>query len=166
MVYELEGKQRALLEKHRKEVPVKTVPIANDLGIQVYSIDWDNKVSGMIRKTESGGYEIYTNSKHPLTRRRFTIAHEISHYLLHKELMDNEFYEDYLLRASGAWSNPAIESEANRLAADILMPMNLIWKEYERGCKTIEELAERFQVSKDAMSVRLLGTHYRSPKKP
>ena len=137
------------------------------MGIDVYTTDrWENNISGMISKTRSGRYEIYTNGKHPATRRRFTIAHEISHYLLHRDLMDGEVYEDYLLRASGAWANPVIESEANKLAADILMPMRLLRDEYDKGLKTIEQLADRFEVSKSAMSIRLLGTHYRSPDKP
>lgn len=172
MIERLSDSRREAIENFQRRAPVKTIPIAGFFGIKVYSTDdWDNTVSGMIRRKSEGEdeYEIFVNGKHPLVRRRFTIAHEIAHFLLHRKFWKDEIVEDYLLRATGAsaiWSNANIEWEANSLAADILMPMELIQSEYLKGARTIEGLAEKFEVSKDAMSIRLLGTHYRSPDRP
>lgn len=47
------------------------------------------------------------------------------------------------------------ETEANRLAADILMPYTLIQNLVNEGFKTVPELAEKLGVSKTAMSIRL-----------
>jgi Zn-dependent peptidase ImmA (M78 family) len=96
-------------------------------------------------------------------RERFTIAHEIAHYILHSSritenggvLKDNIFYR--------SWLSTIVEAEANRFAADIiLMPKELLEKAYEREQKEfedpkklIERLADLFEVSKIAMTIRL-----------
>lgn len=168
MIHRLTAGQREIIQGHQENgAPVKTIPIAKDFGLEVYLTDaWGNNVSGMIRRKSKDKYEIFANEKHPLVRRRFTIAHEIAHFLLHRDLLEDEVFEDYLLRAAASWSNAKIESDANALAADILMPVNLIKTEFVAGTKSIEELAEKFEVSKDSMSIRLLGTSYRSPDRP
>jgi len=103
------------------------------------------------------GFAIYVNAAHPLVRRRFTIAHEIAHYILHENLIGDGIAEDALLRAG--LSN-AVERQANAMAADILMPWHLIKDLQENGIETIDGLATILQVSKDAMSYRLLGVPY------
>ncbi len=47
------------------------------------------------------------------------------------------------------------EVQANRLAAQILMPLFLIEKAIQSGVASIEALANKFAVSKDAMRIRL-----------
>jgi Zn-dependent peptidase ImmA (M78 family) len=51
------------------------------------------------------------------------------------------------------------ETEANKLAAEILMPFPLIEKLMGQGIRTIEGLAEALEVSKAAISIRL-GVSY------
>jgi Zn-dependent peptidase ImmA (M78 family) len=48
-----------------------------------------------------------------------------------------------------------IEAQANRQAADILMPFHLINPLIDSGITDIQKLAERFHVSASAMSIRL-----------
>ena len=48
-----------------------------------------------------------------------------------------------------------IEREANRKAADILMPWRLVDEAIVGGCDTVEGLARAFEVSRSAMSNRL-----------
>jgi Zn-dependent peptidase ImmA (M78 family) len=50
------------------------------------------------------------------------------------------------------------EEEANRLAADLIMPRRLIRELLEQGIKTPEGLAAKLHVSVPAMEVRL-GLH-------
>ena len=155
--------QMDVIRKHQKKAPVKTVPIAQDLGIEVYRVgSWPNHISGMIRRDKDAGgdagYAIYVNANHAEVRRRFTIAHEIGHFILHESLIGDGIVEDALLRAEGM-SN-SMEAQANKMAADILMPWHLIQELQDSGVKSVEDLASQLQVSRDAMSIRLLGVSY------
>ena len=49
----------------------------------------------------------------------------------------------------------AEEFEANNLAADLIMPKNLVLKHYSDGRQTYIEMANLFDVSEPAMRVRL-----------
>jgi Zn-dependent peptidase ImmA (M78 family) len=117
-------------------------------------------VSGQIMK-ENDHYTIRVNRHEARERQRFTIAHEIAHFLLHKSIIDSspDGIKDNVLYRSG--EPERIEYEANRLAADIVMPMTLVetvLREEFGGVvteATIESLAARFQVSKAAMEIRL-----------
>ncbi len=95
----------------------------------------------MILKEGNGEYAIYSNGKDPKVRRRFTYAHELAHFLLHKEHIGDGLRENPLFRS--ILSNQQ-EIEANKLAADILMPLPIL-----------NELAEIFDVSRSAMLIRL-----------
>ncbi|RYB03625.1 ImmA/IrrE family metallo-endopeptidase [Lichenibacterium ramalinae] len=156
--------QDRIIEEHQKRPPIKVVSLAHDLGLKVYRTELPEKVSGMIKKDDEeggdSGYAIYVNEMHSETRRRFTIAHEIAHFILHKKIIGDGVVEDALLR-SDALSN-AVEIQANSLAADILMPNDLIKKAKKDGYKTITELAEYFNVSRDAMAIRLYKMNYES----
>lgn len=153
--------QKAIIRKHQNKAPVKLAPIADELGVPVYTVtQWPDELSGMLKRTPDtkSGYSIYVNALHSLVRRRFTIAHEIGHLVLHESLIREGIVEDSLLRAEG-FSN-AVEAEANRFAADLIMPWHLITEQQESGVTSVEELARVFEVSKDAMSIRLLGVPY------
>jgi Zn-dependent peptidase ImmA (M78 family) len=135
--------------------PIHVIPITKDLGIPVYKAHgWDDDTSGMI-KLGKDGYEIYVNAGHHPHRRRFTIAHELAHFILHKDYIGNGIVDDALLRSR--LSNK-IEKQADSLAADILMPMNLLCPMLGSGPPDVERLAELFWVSKQAMSIRLSTT--------
>ena len=118
--------------------------------------NWSDVISGQIlldqRRGGSSGYAIFTNANHPRTRRRFTIAHEIAHFVLHRVLIGDGIQHDALYRSS--LSDP-IEREANRKAADILMPWHLVDQAILDGLDTVDDLAAAFEVSRSAMSIRL-----------
>lgn len=146
-----------ILQEFHKEAPISVVAIANKLGIKVYRTrDFDDRISGLIQKDEhhggKSGYAIYTNARHPVTRRRFTIAHEIGHFVLHRELIGDGITDDGLYRSR---LRGGFESAANRFAANLLMPKELVWEFIEQGVDTVEELAKEFNVSESAMSIRL-----------
>lgn len=148
--------QLAKIFSYQKAAPVETIEIANALGLNVYYVDWQDDMSGMIKADDalggSSGYAIFVNQNHHPNRRRFTIAHEIAHFVRHKELIGNGIFDDALYR-SGLPSK--IEVEANKMAADILMPWHLIRREQANGLSSVEDLARKFKVSKSAMSIRL-----------
>lgn len=153
------AEQFEIIKKHQKEAPVHVVPIAKELGAEVFKCDFESKdgraFSGMIKKVKKNGkrFEILVNKSHPITRRRFTIAHEIAHLVLHTHLIGEGIADDVLYR-SGLTNT--IEIQANKLAAEILMPHHLLYEAIqEKGIQDIEKLAEYFWVSKSSMSVRL-----------
>jgi hypothetical protein len=148
---------RPVIAGFQKTVPVQVIPIASELGLNCYTVsDWDDEISGMIVRDEKrggkSGYAIYVNSKHAEVRRRFTIAHEIAHYVLHRSLIGDGIEDDALYRSK---LSSAIEAEANRFAADILMPWSLLNAEIAKGNNSVEALAKAFNVSKSSMSIRL-----------
>ena len=150
-----------ILEKYLSTCPVKLGGLARELGVGgILVSSMRTGVSGQIAR-ENGDYLIRVNRYEARERQRFTIAHELAHFLLHKEVIDRspDGITDNVLYRSGAPEQ--IEYEANRLAADLIMPMELIRQKLFDDFggvvaeATIESLAASFQVSKAAMEIRL-----------
>jgi Zn-dependent peptidase ImmA (M78 family) len=145
-----------IIKKHQKTTPVDIVAIAQDLGINVYRAKGSSDLAGkVVKDSEYGGesgYAIFVNSNDSPRRQRFTISHEVAHFLLHKDEIGDGIVEDALYRSG--LSNKK-EAEANKVAAEILMPWHLINQVMNDKIKSIQDLAEIFQVSESAMSIRL-----------
>ena len=152
--------ERAVVAEHLSDCPVKLGSLAKALGVDIKVSSMPTGISGQISR-EGDRYVIRVNRNEARERQRFTIGHELSHYLLHRDIIDAspEGITDNVLYRSGAPEN--IEYEANRLAADLVMPIGQV----ERMLKddfacivcdaTIESLADAFEVSKAAMEIRL-----------
>ena len=157
----LNSEQKQTLERHLSEYPVKVGQVARDLGVKVRVSGLKTGVSGQITRECGDGYVIRVSRYEARERQRFTIAHELAHFLLHRDIIDTspDGIRDNVLYRSGAPEHT--EYEANRLAAEIIMPAALIKEVLNRNFngvvteETIEILAERFQVSKVAMEIRL-----------
>jgi len=156
----LEDRHRRVLDRHLLHSPLKLGQLAKELGVQIKVSSLGTGISGQITN-ENGSYVIRVNRHEARERQRFTIAHELSHFLLHRHVIDNssDGIRDNILYRSG--EPERIEYEANRLAADIVMPMEQVKKVLADDFGgvvtegTIESLAARFQVSKAAMEIRL-----------
>ena len=149
--------QLKIINTSQLKAPVQTVPIAKRLGLKVYRSKpnvWPSDLSGLLRKApdDPKKFNIYVNGDHHVHRRRFTIAHEIAHFVLHRDLIGRGISDDALYRSG---LNNSVEAQANRLAADILMPWHLIDPYIENGISDIGVLADTFKVSKSAMSIRM-----------
>ncbi len=152
--------QKAILEKHMSTFPVKLGQLARELGVSIKVSSMRSGISGQIARID-GEYTVRVNRNEARERQRFTIAHELAHFLLHRNIIDTspDGITDNVLYRSG--EPDRIEYEANRLAADIVMPMALIEEELRtkfRGTineAAIESLAAHFEVSKAAMEIRL-----------
>ncbi len=161
----INGQKKELLVRYRSEYPVKLAKLAGDLGVAIKVASLPLGISGKISKEGEGEdkkYIIRVNRFEKRERQRFTIAHEIAHFLLHPHIIDQskDGITDNVLYRSGEPLN--IEFEANRLAADIIMPFNAIQEKKKELFGTqpvtdemIEHLAKIFEVSKPAMDVRL-----------
>lgn len=151
--------ERGVIAPYLESAPVKVAGIARALGIEVKSATLKPRISGQIQPSNdsASGYRIRINRHEPLVRQRFTIAHEISHYLLHREYIGDGLEDTILYRST--LSN-TIEAEANRLAADLIMPQNLILQSLRKRGKAVtlevvSEMASEFEVSEPAMKIRL-----------
>jgi len=92
-------------------------------------------------------------------RLRFTCAHEIAHWLLHKELYagTGQAAAFTSLKRSSE-ENPAVERQANQLATLLLMPtvqVKRVFYTTKNGLDRIASIAELFEVSKQAMGIFL-----------
>lgn len=152
--------EKAILDQYLLDYPVKLGQLARELGVAIRVSSLGTGVSGQISR-EGNQYIIRVNRNEARERQRFTIGHELAHYLLHRHVIDGspEGITDSVLYRSGAPER--IEYEANRLAAEIVMPMHLIEQELREKFggvvtdATIESLASKFEVSKAAMEIRL-----------
>ena len=141
------------IEKAQESTPVDVIQLAKDCGLKVFKVaNWPDDLSGLIKKGETGQYEIYFNADHSEQRQRFTVAHELAHFILHRPLIGDGLVDDAMYRSG--LSN-GVESEANALAADILMPRALVMELRKKPEHTAYTLAEKFNVSQSAMDIRL-----------
>lgn len=65
----------------------------------------------------------------------------------------SSFYASYIKSLNHDTTN--CEAQANKYAAEILMPVRLINHALEQGLSSIADLADHFQVSKSSMSIRM-----------
>ena len=153
-------KDAKVLDRHLSQRPVKLGALANDLGVSIKVSSLGTGISGQI-SNEDGKYVIRVNRNEARERQRFTIGHELAHFLLHRDIIDRSpnGIRDTVLYRSG--EPQQIEFEANQLAAEIVMPTELVEKELECDFEgtlteaTIEALANRYEVSKAAMEIKL-----------
>lgn len=147
-----------VIARHQLQAPVDVVAIAQDLGISVWRMNsLPENVSGKIFRDPlnggESGFSIGVNSRDPFVRQRFTVAHEIGHFVLHRDRLERGDLVDDAMYRSGLSSRE--ETAANRLAADILMPFQLVRSLLSAGIRDPEALANKFQVSVAAIRIRL-----------
>lgn len=154
-------------------IPIDVEHIAALLGIEIvndYSLGRDvvGKIEFVNRRpviTINPAQNLYP------PRRRFTIAHEIGHYILHTSRTGQAFVDSQtsMNRVQSYWD--ITESEANHFAACLLMPEGFILQEGHRVIDEfrrregensnmpdglfVERMATRFAVSIEAMDYRL-----------
>lgn len=146
----------SVIERYQNDVPVKIGAIAKDLGIIVKSATLAAGISGEIKEV-ADVVTIRVNRHDTKQRQRFTLAHEVAHFLLHRDKIGDGIVDDMLYRSS---LSDALEAEANRLAADIIMPREKVQQIMTKrdGSKVeekIEFLANLLEVSTTAIKIRL-----------
>lgn len=143
----------------RSGAPVRVGELAAALGLRVTRTpNLPSNVSGLIRPAETkSGFEVLVNKYESQARQRFTVAHEIAHYLLHRNDIGAGVVDSIMYRSSLSSKK---EVEANRLAAAIVMPAFALSERLQSlGCLdepgVVEELAAIFKVAEPAMRMRL-----------
>lgn len=146
--------------------PVNVASVAEHLGISVVTMRLDDGVSGLLI-SKPGMTCIATQETESPQRQRFSIAHELGHYCLGHQFEPGEHVHvdrGHLISHRNQQSSMGTnlkEIEANQFAASLLMPAVLV-----RQCIDelgtdyiydghITELADKFKVSEQAMTIRL-----------
>lgn len=159
----ISAQEREILREFCGEAGAEIVALARRLGIKVSIEELWPYESGFLEYAPTCGsasnYRIVANRSHSLPRQRFTVAHEIAHYLLHRN--DDRFdvssetrhrtddFFEYLKD-----EDPKMEREANALAAALLMPPNLFRPAFNECSGNTAQLAHKFQVSEQAVENR------------
>jgi Zn-dependent peptidase ImmA (M78 family) len=151
------------------EPPIDVKQIATEQKIDVREEPLGD-ISGLIFR-EGSQVIIGVNENHHERRRRFTIAHELGHFFLHSE---NPLFIDkvFPVKRRDHVSSEAIdkdEIEANAFAAELLMPSKFLKEDFSRVkpgvldyenediTEVIQDLADRYKVSTQAITVRLIN---------
>jgi Zn-dependent peptidase ImmA (M78 family) len=140
-------------------VPVERITQAH--GIEVRTTDL-GEVSGLVVR-RGGTIVIGVNKTESPTRRRFTMAHELAHALLHQG-EEVHYDRDFRVNLRSGTSSLGVnveEVEANFFAACLLMPRAFLEADPAAALVDVEnaaavaKLAKRYNVSPHAMSIRL-----------
>ena len=125
------------IKENYPDIIIKNEPLASD-------------VSGRLRM-EDGVWVMTVNSQHPDVRKRYTLGHELGHYLNHRDSIKS--FEDTIFFRSSQKSS--MEYMADQFAARLLMPESEVNTLLKEGVKTVRTMADRFGVSLEAMKYRL-----------
>jgi len=156
--------QSLLQEIGIHQVPVDVFAVTTYLGLDVLAEALDPSTSGVL-VVGSEHAVIGVNQQHHRRRQRFTIAHELAHYVLHRQA-SNVFVDSTLTFHRNKTSAEGVdrqEVEANAFAAELLMPEGLLKKYWESqqfdlyDDVALARLAARFDVSEQALTIRLMN---------
>lgn len=174
MKKEQKNKLEYSLDDLLTSIPINIEALIRAHGLELNkNADLEDGVLGELRY-ENGNFKVSVKKTDHYYRKRFTMAHELAHFVLHKDRISGDVIKDYdpeqsnngrsINREVGVSSEQ--EFEANLYAAKLLMPEDLV-VEYakERGVlaggvideEALKEIAMAFQVSKDAMRIRING---------
>lgn len=143
--------------------PIDPEKIAEDLGVRVLYADFgvhSDTVSGFIDFSEAESIRIFVNRGIHPNRKTFTIAHELGHFVMHKDWARGAEY--VMLRANeyAPGTKPDKETEADVFAANLLVPESML-REY-MDLASPRKLAEIFVVSEQVIAnrLKLIGRAY------
>lgn len=136
------------------EPPVDVERIAEDLGFMIVPYDFPDKRRGVIH-IDGTDKAIGINENQSKQMQRFTIAHELGHFLYGHQHYEKTFVDD-----ESRFKSPHFhqEREADIFAAELLMPREWLEQDVAQIGLKAEELAEKYNVSEQAMWIRLTST--------
>jgi hypothetical protein len=141
--------------------PVDLREIARELGLKIWqSASLPDDIAGKLtkdpQKAGPSGFGIVVRKADGPARKRFTIAHEIAHFLVHSHLIkDGEIVDRANAQTKELYRSnlsTSMEGRANAIASDILMPWSLLAPLVNERKSRLVDL---FQVSREALDIRL-----------
>ncbi len=166
-----------LLDEHRVlAAPVPVEEIAEKQGATIRQQPTEDSLSGFLFKDRATGKSVIgVNKDHSPTRKRFTVAHELGHLMLHSHEQIHVDKAGYgtgygLVKLRSDLSSTGLDSEeieANFFAAEILMPLRLLEEELAKQPmldmldeaafnSALKSMSKTFKVSTQALNIRLV----------
>lgn len=152
---------RLLRQTRIRKPPVRIQHITRNLGIKIRYEPFESDISGVLYRDKNTTI-IGVNSLHHPNRQRFTIAHELGHFLLHEiDVHVDRGYRVVLRDSASSKATDTKEIEANHFAAELLMPERMLSRDVQEYLKDLEdeaglqELASLYGVSTQALAFRL-----------
>ena len=135
--------------------PIPLAEIVRSYGLDIKVAAFKPSKSNVAGFISFPDRRIFVNMADPPNRQRFTIAHELGHWVLHKDRFDNFPNQYHVLERLpvGSDERDPLEQEANAFAANLLVPKELILRYSLVADAT--ELATLFAVSRDVIANRL-----------
>jgi Zn-dependent peptidase ImmA (M78 family) len=151
--------------------PIDLEKIASHLNIKIAYDVLDDDVSGFLMAEGTKKATAVINNAHHPNRQRFTIAHEIGHFMLHVNSPNEETIfvdKKYSFRRDGKSSLGIYEQErdANAFASSLLMPKRLVDNAIaEMNVDILDDydmptLAKKIGVSEQSLGFRLESLGY------
>ena len=143
----------------QRRLPVDVEFLARSLGLIINKAHLQSDISGMMEKHKDT-FNLTVNASDSSNKQRFTIAHEIGHYMLHRHLIGDGLTDDRVYRSMphskffNARIGPNEETEANKFAVTLLMPYPAIKNDLLSNQYTVESMANKYGVSRSAMAIR------------
>jgi Zn-dependent peptidase ImmA (M78 family) len=146
----------------RPAVPVER--LAKAAGALMEYRDFNNEISGLLVRQHER-IVIAVAKEQPEQRQRFTIAHELGHLMLHEgiEVRVDKHFRVNLRSGASSKAEDVEEIEANAFAAELLMPRGFLLRDSKKLTLDVEDeeqisaLARRYEVSRQAMTFRLIN---------
>lgn len=135
--------------------PINARQLASEYGLDVLFTKFPEEMSKVCGFIDFNNSKMYVNANDSTNRQNFTIAHELGHWLLHKdEIMENPSEYKILMRQPIGGETDPKEKEANTFAAELLVPADKL-KELKRKGLSNSKIAELFVVSEQVIGYRL-----------
>jgi Zn-dependent peptidase ImmA (M78 family) len=164
-----------LLDRHgiiEGAVPIEK--IVRSYGIEIKLDKVDHDLSGFLVRENKGKKRslIGANKSHHPHRQRFTIAHELGHFLLHQGEPvhldeDRQAFTLNMRNRDSSKGEDNDEREANLFAAELLLPVkflqnDLVGKNLDLldDSAFFDKLARKYKVSTQALTFRLANLGY------
>jgi len=145
---------RLLESQGVKTPPVPVKEIAREIGIIVLERPFEDEVSAVLVRSKRF-IVIAVNEAQVHERKRFSVAHELGHAVLgHADRLYVEFVAPELLPPQTP-QRADDEREANWFASDLLMPAEWVRVDWKRLKGDLAKMAKRYEVSEQAMWIRL-----------
>lgn len=154
------GKVKKLVNKVLEDNCITNPPIdikdlINNYGLKLKFARFPEEISGVCGFLDINEEAIYVNADNSLKRQNFTIAHELGHWLLHREEINKSPQSYKVLRRQPIGGEKDYrETEANTFAANLLVPTNML-KICKKASFSPEMMSDLFSVSSDVIGYRL-----------
>ena len=124
--------------------------------------DFPDTVDALIIEENSKVFAAVNKRQH-IHRQRFSLAHELGHYFLHKDGVPDDIIT-IDSPPTGEWEestkDPA-EIEADIFASELLVPLSMLKEELKDEKKSLHHLSSVFLVSEQVISIAMTR-HYSS----